>query len=209
MENFSRLFKLLETTRSMPQTGYALVGIEKGQLSDLAQHQYLVTMIAWQLARGANRSGAKLDVLKVMELAMVHDLGELFGSDIAMPYARVNKRAKKFAMAFESENHKFLVKFFGDDKKYLTWLFAEIMNQKTDEGLVAKLADDLESAHYRLYMKKMDKKDFAINQERLDSYLKKVKGKELKNYLSKFLKLWQKEFFVNYDSHNIMHSLSD
>ena len=37
MNDLTKLFKLLELTRSMPQSGYALLGLPKGQLSDLAQ----------------------------------------------------------------------------------------------------------------------------------------------------------------------------
>ena len=62
MEHLTKLFKLVELTRSQPQTGYVLAGIKTDELSNLAEHHYLVTFIAWQLARAANRAGAKLSI---------------------------------------------------------------------------------------------------------------------------------------------------
>jgi 5'-deoxynucleotidase YfbR-like HD superfamily hydrolase len=206
MEDFNRLFNLLELTRSMPQSGYALLGLPKDQLSDLAQHQYLVAMIAWQLARGANRAGANLNVEKVLELALVHDLGELFGGDIAMPYGHANKKAKKLAKAFEEENLKYLSKFFGDDKKYVAKIFEEIKEHKTDEGIVAKLADYIECSHYRLYMNAVDKNDQEFNLEKINGFLKKMKDPAAKKYLSECVESWHKNFFKTQGRTNIMRS---
>jgi len=47
MDNLTKLFKLVELTRFQPQYGYALAGIPKEELSNLAEHHYLVTFIAW------------------------------------------------------------------------------------------------------------------------------------------------------------------
>src|SRR5579872_1840337 len=133
MNHLAKLFKLLEITRSQPQYGYALAGIPKAELSDLAQHHYLVTFIAWQLALGVQAKGAKIDVQKVLEFALIHDLGELFGGDIAMPYARANPKARQLAKAFEEENQKYLATFFGDQAKHYTELSTEIMETAVNE----------------------------------------------------------------------------
>ena len=194
MEHLTKLFKLAELTRSQIQNGYALSGIPKDQISTLAEHQYLVTFMAWQLARNANYAGANLNVEKVMEQALTHDLGELFGGDIATPYALVNPRAKKFAKAFEAENHKFFSKFFGPDKNHFKKLSAEIMNAKTDEALVAKLADYVECTHFKLYTtKRFGKRDLAIARLKCYGYVKKMKDKVAKQALTKFVDGWIKE----------------
>ena len=142
----------MELMRSQPQYGYALSGIPKAELSDLAAHHYLVTFMAWQLARHCQRAGAKINIERVLEFAMLHDLGELFGGDIAMPYGKVNPRARKLAKAFERENQKFMARFFGADKKYISRLTDEILTAKSDEGIIAKVADYLEVTHYKLYV---------------------------------------------------------
>src|SRR5579872_6043877 len=127
MNHLAKLFKLLEITRSQPQYGYALAGIPKAELSDLAQHHYLVTFIAWQLALSVQAKGAKINVQKVLEFCMVHDLGELFGGDIAMPYAKANPKARTLAKAFEAENQNYLSAFFGPQSKHYKELSDEIM----------------------------------------------------------------------------------
>ncbi len=58
MKELIDLFRLIELTRSQPQSGYALSGIPKSELSDLAAHHYLVTFIGWQLARRVQAKGA-------------------------------------------------------------------------------------------------------------------------------------------------------
>ena len=59
MDHLTSLFKLMELTRSQPQYGYALAGIQQDELSNLAEHHYLVTFIAWQLASQVKNAGQK------------------------------------------------------------------------------------------------------------------------------------------------------
>jgi len=143
MNHLTNLFKLMELTRSQPQYGYALAGIQQDELSNLAEHHYLVTFIAWQLASQVKKAGAKIDVEKVLEFGLVHDLGELFGGDISMPYAKANPKARKHAKAFEEENQRFLSKFFGNQSEHFKELGHKILDAKSDEAIIAKIADPI------------------------------------------------------------------
>ena len=140
-DSLSKLFRLLELTRAQPQYGYVLAEIPKSDISDLAQHHYLVTVMAWQLARHIKRAGGQIDSEKVLEISLIHDLGELFGGDIAMPYAQANPPAREFAKKFEAENMKYLAHFFAADTDHFNELAAEAMKPTSAEGLVAKIAD--------------------------------------------------------------------
>ncbi len=193
MQNLTKLFRLIEITRSQPQYGYALAEIPKQDLSDLAQHQYLVTFIAWQLCRLVNKAGAKINMEKVLEFALIHDLGELFGGDIAMPYGKANPRARKLAKAFEAENQKYLARFFGDDQKYFKALGAEILNAKSDESLIAKIADYIECTHYKLYLHRFSKGDVVMAQKKIDVMIKKLRDPIARQELAKFINSWAKE----------------
>ncbi|HYF97904.1 MAG TPA: HD domain-containing protein [Coxiellaceae bacterium] len=192
MKTLPKLFQIVELTRSQPQYGYALSGIKKNDLSSLAEHHYLVTFIAWQLAAHLNKLGAKLDVKKVLEFCLVHDLGEIFGGDIAFPYARVNKKAKSLAKAFEEENQNFLAKYFGNTATEYKNLTLEIMDAKTDEGLVAKVADYVECFEYKKYINCLNANDYMITKEKLGSYIAKMKNPLVKKELSKFVDEWLK-----------------
>src|SRR5688572_26987474 len=101
MKKLTTLFRLLELTRAQPQYGYILAEIPKSDLSDLAQHHYLVTFVAWRLAVLVVQKGGKINLERVLELSLIHDLGELFGGDISMPYARANPAARNAAKEFE------------------------------------------------------------------------------------------------------------
>lgn len=198
MQHLTKLIQLIEFTRAMPQYGYVLGGIQKDKLSDIAQHQYLVTFIAWQLARNLKKQGYKLDTERVMELALIHDLGELFGSDINYFYGRLNKKAKKAARQFEDENIRFLSKFFGPEKKYFQNLTKELFECKTCEAIVAKTADYLEALSYKKYIgalsKKYDKGDGAFKQVSCYAERLKIKDRELQKSILVFLKQWAKDF---------------
>jgi len=196
MENLTDLFKIIELTRSQTQQGYILAGIKRGEISNLAEHHYLVTFIAWQLALHANAKGAKIDVQKVLEFSLIHDLGELFGGDIAMPYAGVNPKARGFAKQFEAENQRFLSKFFGDQQSYYQKLSDEIMDAKSDESIIAKLADFVEVTHYKQYVGVFSEADVKLVEPKLMTKLEKIKDPVVKQVLSAFIKQWFKGIFT-------------
>lgn len=45
MKHLTNLFKLMQLTRSQPLYGYVIGGVQKNDLSNLAEHHYLVTFI--------------------------------------------------------------------------------------------------------------------------------------------------------------------
>jgi len=194
MNHLTNLFKLMELTRSQPQYGYALAGIQQDELSNLAEHHYLVTFTAWQLARQVKNAGAKIDVQKVLEFSLIHDLGELFGGDISMPYAKANPKAREYAKAFEEENQRFLARFFGDESDYFKDLGHEILDAQSDEALISKIADYIEVTHYKQYVKVFSKKfDIDLVEPKLQLVISKMKDKVAKKELSKFIKNWAKD----------------
>lgn len=177
----------------MPQYGYVVGGISKYDLSDLAQHHYLVTIYNWIIARWLVAQGAQISVEKVLEFALIHDLGELFGGDIAMPYVRANPRARKFAKLFEAENSKFISKYFAGDSKHFTALTQEILDAKSDEALIAKMGDYIEVAHFKEFLGRLTKNDVIMSANAMKKKIMKMKDKVAKSELSKFVELWSKE----------------
>lgn len=196
MKHLTDLFKLAELTRNQAQYGYVLSGIGKHDLSDLAQHHYLVTFIAWQLARQANAAGASINVERVMEYALVHDLAELFGSDISMPYALANPQARKAAKQFEAENEKFLSRFFGPDAKHFSDLNNGIVGdggEKPDELIIAKLADYIECTHYKFLLGKFRPKDMEMVVKKMETYLGMMRDRAAQKMLRAFVEDWQRD----------------
>jgi 5'-deoxynucleotidase YfbR-like HD superfamily hydrolase len=193
MDNLTKLFRLIQTSRSIPLYGYALSEMGRDDIPDLAQHQYLVTFVAWQLARHLKRAGASIDVGRVMEFALIHDLGELFGGDIAMPYARANPKAKKLATAFELENQRYLSRFFGADKAYFLKTANEIKSAKSDEAMVAKFADYIEVTHEKLFARQLAPGDLVMAKNKMQRFLDKLKDPIAKQEMTAFTKMWLAE----------------
>lgn len=193
MKKLMTLFRLLELTRAQPQYGYVIGEIAKSELSDLAQHHYLVTFIAWRLASQAKKNGAAINMEKVLEYALVHDLGELFGGDIATPYAQANPAARAAAKQFEGENQKYLSQFFAEDSEYVQGLFTEVMHARSDEALIAKIADYIEVIHYKLFIHRLTKGDILMAAKKIQGNINMLADKKAKKTIKDFLAIWQKE----------------
>lgn len=190
--NLSDLFKVIQITRDQPQYGYNVAGIRKHDLSDLAQHHYLVTFIAWQLALHIGKEGGNINIQRTMEIAMVHDLGELFGGDISFYYAKQNQQARKHAKDFENENNLFLSNYFPDSAHYKD-LIQEMEEQTTDESIVAKVADYTEVLFYKQRLREITKEDAPSNAQSLLKAIEKSTNKIVKDVLVSFIDSWKTE----------------
>ncbi len=185
---FSDLLSLLQLTRAQVQYGYVFSGVPRDRLSDLAQHHYLVTFIAWHLARLCNQNGANLNLLKVVEICLVHDLGELLGGDINWFYARENSSARKHAKAFEAENARYLSQFFQRDQKYFLSL---LQKDESDEYRLAKLADYMECLQFKNYIGALD---WTIDQAALksiDEIANAFQSSPVQTTIKTFLATWK------------------
>lgn len=192
MKDLPKLFRLLEITRAQQQQGYVLSEIPKSEIGDLAQHHYLVTFFAWVLAQQATRAGGMLNIQKVLELSLIHDLGELFGGDISMPYARANPKAYQLAKKFEIENIEYLSTFFGDNQKHLEELLPEVHSPASDEAMIVKIADYVEVTHFKLYTHRLSKGDLAMAKEKILGKIKHIKDQQTKKAMANFLQIWLK-----------------
>lgn len=192
MKNLTNLFKLMELTRAQVQQGYLLSGIPREKISNLAEHHYLVTFFGWQLASGLKDAGVNIDVQKVMELCLVHDLGEIMGGDISAFYAQMNPRARRHAKAFEAENQKYIARFFGDKAKQFKKLAGEVMEPKSLEAVIFKIADYMEALSFKVYVGHFVEPDRKFNAVKMAGFIKKIKDKTAKKMVSEFVDEWLK-----------------
>lgn len=191
MEEFNRFLRLVQATRAMPQTGYVLSGVKKADLSDLAQHHYLVTITGWYLANLVKQNKGKINVERVLEICLIHDLGELFGGDISMPYAKVNPSANKLAKDFERENQIYITSFL-TDLNQVKELFQETNEFASVESVVAKMADYIEVTHFKQYLGRLTEGDIEMVCRKLLVHIAKIKDRQTKAYLKKFISNWAK-----------------
>ncbi len=209
MKHLTKLFHLLEISRNQPQYGYAIWG-GNTRMGNLAEHHYMVAMVAmvaWQLAASVNAVGAHLDIGKVFEFASIHDLGELFGGDISMPYAKANPKARGFAKQFEAENHAYIARFFGPQAKHFSELSAEILTADSDEARIVKVADYLEVTHYKFFIGRFVKGDVELVSKKLDDMVGGMKDEIAKKGLSSFIKYWKKEMIALISYPDTIHEI--
>lgn len=198
MKKIIELINLLQIARIQPQYGYAVSG-GNTRIGNLAEHHYLVTMSAWQLAELVNSKGANIDTFKVLKFCLLHDIGELFGGDIGMYYAKANPQARSYAKQFEKENQKFLSKFFSNEKEVIE-LTKEILESNSDEAHIVKVADYLEVTCYKFFNGQLKKKDMELVAPKLAEKVEKIKDEIAKKELLIFIEVW-KEKMGNYDSY--------
>lgn len=192
MKHLTPLFHLLELTRNQPQTGYMIWGGQT-RMGNLAEHHYLVLMIAWQISVLLRDSGAHIDLEKVFEFAAVHDVGELFGGDISMPYARVNPQAKEYAKVFEAENQRFIARFFGSFSQRFGTLSDEIMDAEFDEARIVKVADYLEVTHYKFFIGRFVQSDIDLVATKIKRMVAGMADPIARRTLRKFITGWNAE----------------
>ena len=162
-------------------------------MGNLAEHHYMVSMIAWQLASSVNSVGAKLDIAKVFEFASIHDIGELFGGDISMPYAKANPKAREYAKQFEAENHSYISKFFGGQSEHFKELSSEILDAESDEARIVKMADYIEVTHYKYFIGRFVQSDIDLVAQKIDKMISGMKDVIAKKELGTFVQEWKKE----------------
>lgn len=193
MKTLAELFQLMEITRSQPLYGLVLANVQKHDLSDLAQHHYLVSFMAWQIGAQLEDQGIAVDFRKLLEICMIHDLGELFGGDIAMPYALANPAAKKAATEFEKINQKFLSQYFGNQQERIQAIFHETKEPASLEAVISKVADYMEVTHHKIYIKAHQPDDLAMMENKLRERVDLLSDKNAANALTAIIQQWIKD----------------
>lgn len=202
MKNITDLLTLLQVTRSQVQQGYILSNVKKNDLSNLAEHHYLVTMYALVLGKSIAASGGKIDLQKVLEFSLFHDVGEIFGGDISMPYARKNPKAREYAKKYERENQNFITQYFPDPSEYQA-IMNECLDVNTDEAKVSKIADYIETAHYLHYFGYETEFTRIVTAENMKRVVESIGDEKTKDFCQSFIDDWEQ----NYGEKNIFELL--
>ncbi len=140
----------------------------------VAEHSFRVSVLSMAIAE---RFG--LDKEKLIQMAILHDLGELITGDLVWSRGTkidIKKRQKKEKL--EKEGIIKIFKLIDEDNQYAS-LYDEMIERKTDEAKFFWQLDKLEMAIQSLEYENSDKKnlsEFFINADlQIDSpFLKKV-----------------------------------
>lgn len=156
MRNLAKFFSVMEMTREQQQYGFFIAGLNNKNTSNLAEHHYLVTMIGWMLCEYINEGEHLVNTDEVVRMCIVHDIGELFGGDIAAPLSRKRPDMKVHARALEAANLDIVTSLLSSRMKdTVKSIHAKSEAKQTDEAIIAKLADLIET-HFFLEHRSID-----------------------------------------------------
>jgi len=114
--------------KRMPRSGWVYSGIPLTEVESVADHSYMVSLVALILAMQEKQKGKQIDLEKVLIMALTHDLPESVSQDI-------DRRVRKFSP-----------KKYDDFKKDLDKNdFKEFMLGESPEAILVKEADRLET----------------------------------------------------------------
>ncbi len=187
MKNLSKFISILDLTREQVQYGYFLAGVNRHETSNLAEHHYLVTMIGWLLCETINQSEPLIDTDRVIKMCLVHDLGELFGGDMAAPLSRKRPDIKKYARAFEHGNFEILLSFLEPDLSKKIGDYWQTSEQlSTDEAIVAKIADMMETHFFLEHRSIQHEQKDAFYSDHIRPMSAKLSNEKIRQHVDTF-----------------------
>lgn len=145
MEKLLALLSVVQLTKQQPLTGYSVAGIKLGELPSLAEHHYTSALSALFLTQKIKAAGGILDSEKLVNMLLIHDLGELFGGDIAAPLNRAYPELREYKDKIGDKAIELLFKNLTEiDQTYFKNLYTEFEHGSSDEKWVGKILDQLD-----------------------------------------------------------------
>ena len=71
--------------KTLPRTGWLLRGVAPALAETVAEHSFEAALTAYVLARFLGERGVRLDVARVLSMAILHDVEEAVTGDLAKP----------------------------------------------------------------------------------------------------------------------------
>jgi putative hydrolase of HD superfamily len=124
----ARFFTRVQALKRVPRSGWVDRGVPLPEVESVADHTWQTALIAWLTAI----DGTALDVNRVLQLAMIHDLAEVIVGD-QPPYAEdeVPDPADRVALAA----------FFG--QRHVRSVEAKVAKRRAEDAAFAVLIADL------------------------------------------------------------------
>ncbi len=169
IRNMADFHRAIVALKKLPRSGWLLKGIPGEACESVADHSFATAMMAWMIAR---EYFPQLDDIKVLQMAMIHELGEIGAGDIT-PYDGVTP-AQKHEMEKESVQ-KVLSHLERRDDLYDLWM--EFETGETAEAIFVRRIDKLEMGLQALVYQLdhgMDPADFLTSAKQDDEILQAI-----------------------------------
>ncbi|MFW9888108.1 MAG: HD family hydrolase [Candidatus Thorarchaeota archaeon] len=144
-EEFVALAMKGEVLKNLDRTGWILAGVDKSQVESVAEHSFGASLISLLLARQCEQNGIKIDISRVLSMAVLHDLAESEISDVAIdrdaPDSHVQLTNKVKA---ETQAMSEILRPLGNAGESLLRLWDEIQKETSLEARVVVSSDILD-----------------------------------------------------------------
>lgn len=134
-----------EVLKNLNRTGWILAGLDGSQVESVAEHSFGTALISLLLAKQCEQNGVKIDVGKILTMAILHDLAESETSDVVIdrdaPDSQIQMRIKAKA---ETEAMSRILDLLGKAGSSLLTFWDEIQKQTSLEARVVISSDILD-----------------------------------------------------------------
>ena len=137
----------LSKTKMIPRSGWVSHGVAMQDVESVAEHSFSATVLALLLSDLELQRGRRVDVERVLRMALLHDLSETLTFDISKDYLEyLGKRGKEIKDEVEASAWKYILHGLADTKlrsKYAN-VQQEFDAEKTLESRIVHAADRLD-----------------------------------------------------------------
>lgn len=158
--------------------GWLMRGISEDKCESVGDHCFATALFAMMIAK---KYFSELDMMKVIKMSLVHELGEIDGGDIT-PHDGIDKKEK---YAIEERGIRKMFAGFPEGAEYLE-LWLEFEENKSSETKFVKQIDKLEMAmQSAVYTRQYDKN----LEEFIESARAQITDKKLIKFLDELKKI--------------------
>lgn len=141
LKKILKVFLTLQWAKELPRQGFIAQGFKRNEADSVAAHSFTTAVLAYLLASEMKSSGQKINVDKVVKMALFHDMAETIVGDVG---TFVKGMAGGAFGPIEEEGLKWLVSD-APNREEIVSLVEEYMDRKTLEARVCKVADNLDA----------------------------------------------------------------
>jgi len=117
----------------------------------VAEHSFYVALIARSLCDIAEESGEKINVLEVLEKALVHDMEEMYSGDILTPVKHANPEMARMIEQIGEKSFELVLKELPKKQaEHFRFIWLDYHKRLKIEDKIVKIADTLSLIAYCL-----------------------------------------------------------
>lgn len=172
----------MSSLSKMPRIGWVLAGVNNAE--SISDHCFETALLAYFLSKNINQ---KVDMGKIMMMALFHEVGETRLSDLP-------RRAKPYVKKFKKEGEKNIsIDVLGDYAEEINTILDEFEEKKTLEARLTEAAEELQIIFKSLIYAKENNGDMSEYRQDVAAYdslgiemadaISKIIGEKLNDYL--------------------------